>query len=75
MELFCFQIRPVSGPEMADFGGLDGPNPVQNLSKLAGCFAPGPAQSSLDHQNQPSPARKPAGFENKIIPCPGWAYA
>jgi len=30
MGLFGFQIRPVSGPEIVDFWGLNGPEPAQN---------------------------------------------
>ncbi len=36
MELSGFQIRPISGPVLADFEGLDGPKPLQNPSKLIG---------------------------------------
>ena len=40
MGLLGFQIRPVSGPEIADFGGLNGPKSLQNPSKMVGRFAP-----------------------------------
>ena len=35
--LFGFQIGPVSRQEIVDSGGLSGPNPVQNPSKVVGC--------------------------------------
>ncbi len=40
MGLSGFQIRLVSGPEIADVGGLDGPKPLQNQSKMVGHEAP-----------------------------------
>ncbi len=40
MGLPGFQIRPVSVQAIAGFGGLDGPEPVQNPSKMAGRLAP-----------------------------------
>ncbi len=30
MRLFGLQIRPVSGPEIVNFGDLSGPEPLQN---------------------------------------------
>jgi hypothetical protein len=35
-----FQIQPVSGPEIADVGGLNGLKPLANPSKMVGRFAP-----------------------------------
>ena len=40
MGLFGFQFRPVSGPEIVDFGGLNGPIPVQSPFKVVGREAP-----------------------------------
>ena len=40
MGLFGFRIRPVSGPEIVDFGGLNGLNPVQNPRKEVGREVP-----------------------------------
>jgi hypothetical protein len=40
MGLLGFQVRPVSGPEIANFEGLSGPKPLQNASKMVGRFAP-----------------------------------
>ena len=40
MGLSGFQIRPVSGPEIADLGGLNGPNPLQNPSQMVGSEVP-----------------------------------
>jgi len=42
MELFGFQIRPVPGPEIVDFWGLNGPKRAQNPFKVVGCEAPQP---------------------------------
>ena len=36
MGLLGFQNRPVSGPEIVDFCGLNGPRPVQNPFKMVG---------------------------------------
>ncbi len=40
MGLSGFEIRPVSGPEIADLGDLNGPKPLRNPSKMVGRFAP-----------------------------------
>ncbi len=36
MGLSGFLIRPVSGPEIADLGGLSDPKPLRNPSKMVG---------------------------------------
>jgi hypothetical protein len=36
MGLLGFQIRPVSGPDIADFGGLRRPKPLRNPSNMMG---------------------------------------
>ena len=76
MGLSGFQIRPVSGPEVADLEGLSGPL-IQNPSKMAGRFAPHHFgwvlkrfRAVLEPQSQRFPVQKPAGFENQTIPCP-----
>jgi len=40
MGLLGFQIRPVSGPEIVDLEGLNGPKPVQNPLKVVGLEVP-----------------------------------
>jgi len=40
MGLFGFQIRPVSGPEIVDFWGLNGPEPAQNPLEVVEREAP-----------------------------------
>ncbi len=40
MGLSGFHIRPVSGLDIADVGGLNGPKPLRSPSKMVGCEAP-----------------------------------
>ena len=78
MGLVGFQIRPVSGLEVVDFGGLNGFSPAQNPLKEVGRFAPhhfklvlvGPGWGSLYLKHSCFPVRKPAGFENQTVPVP-----
>ena len=48
MGLLGFQNKPVSEPEIVDFGGLNGPKPVRNPFKMVGRFAPRHFELVLD---------------------------
>ena len=46
MGLFGFQTRPVSGPEIVGFGGLNGLNPIKNQVKAVTGLGPFKHQKS-----------------------------
>jgi len=81
--LLGFQNRPVSGPEIVDFCGLDGPKQAQNpFPVFQGNFGRsrppgppldrrGPPRTSIPTKNQPRrPSLRLNGGERKVPPAP-----